>query len=53
MREKIPEGWKRVRLGDAQKCECPLGHSVLATTTVYLRMSGQEAKEILREKGLI
>jgi len=25
----------------------------LTTTAIYLRMSGQEAKEILREKGLI
>ena len=30
-----------------------LGHSALTTTAVYLRMSGQEAKGILREKGLI
>jgi len=30
-----------------------LGHSALTTTAIYLRMSGQEAKEILREKGLI
>jgi len=26
---------------------------VLTRRTLYLRMSGQEAKEILREKGLI
>ncbi|MDL1970724.1 MAG: site-specific integrase [Candidatus Desulfofervidaceae bacterium] len=30
-----------------------LGHSVLTTTAIYLRISGQEAKGILREKGLI
>jgi hypothetical protein len=30
-----------------------LGHSALATTTICLRMSGQEAKGILRYKGLI
>jgi len=30
-----------------------LGHSALTTTAVYLRISGQEAREILREKGLI
>ena len=30
-----------------------LGHSALTTTAIYLRMSGQEAKGILREKGLI
>ncbi len=30
-----------------------LGHSALTTTAVYLRMSGQEAKNILKEKGLI
>jgi len=30
-----------------------LGHSALTTTAVYLRISGQEAKGILREKGLI
>ena len=30
-----------------------LGHSALTTTAVYLKMSGQEAKGILREKGLI
>jgi len=27
--------------------------AALTTTAIYLRMSGQEAKEILREKGLI
>jgi len=30
-----------------------LGHSALTTTAIYLRMSGQEAKSILKEKGLI
>ncbi|WP_022671322.1 tyrosine-type recombinase/integrase [Hippea alviniae] len=30
-----------------------LGHSALTTTAVYLRISGQEAKNILREKGLV
>ncbi|MDO9530173.1 MAG: site-specific integrase [Syntrophales bacterium] len=30
-----------------------LGHSALTTTAIYLRMSGQEAKGILRDKGLI
>ncbi len=30
-----------------------LGHSALTTTAVYLKMSGQEAKGIMREKGLI
>jgi len=30
-----------------------LGHSALTTTAVYLRMSGQEAKGILRERELI
>ena len=30
-----------------------LGHSALTTTAVYLRISGQEAKAILREKGLL
>ncbi len=30
-----------------------LGHSALTTTAVYLRISGQEAKHILKEKGLI
>ena len=30
-----------------------LGHSALTTTAVYLKMSGQEAKWIMREKGLI
>jgi molybdate transport system regulatory protein len=30
-----------------------LGHSALTTTAIYLRMSGQEAKGILRKKGLI
>ena len=30
-----------------------LGHSALTTTAIYLRMSGQEAKGIMREKGLI
>ncbi|MEA2067072.1 MAG: site-specific integrase, partial [Thermotogota bacterium] len=29
-----------------------LGHSALTTTAIYLRMSGQEAKGILRERGL-
>ena len=30
-----------------------LGHSALTTTAIYLRISGQEVKVILREKGLI
>lgn len=30
-----------------------LGHAHLSTTAIYLRFSGSEAKEILREKGLI
>ncbi|RKY00774.1 site-specific integrase [Candidatus Poribacteria bacterium] len=30
-----------------------LGHAYLSTTAIYLRISGQEAKEILRDKGLI
>ncbi len=30
-----------------------LGHSSLTTTAVYLKISGWEAKEILRERGLI
>ncbi len=30
-----------------------LGHSALTTTAIYLKISGQEAKGILREKGLI
>jgi len=30
-----------------------LGHSALTTTAVYLRISGQEARGILRDKGLI
>jgi len=30
-----------------------LGHSALTTTAIYLRISGYEAKEILRQKGLI
>jgi len=30
-----------------------LGHSALTTTAIYLKMSGQEAKGILRDKGLI
>ena len=30
-----------------------LGHAALTTTAIYLRISGQEAKGILREKGLI
>ena len=30
-----------------------LGHSALTTTAIYLKISGQEAKEILREKGLL
>ena len=30
-----------------------LGHSALTTTAVYLKMSGQEAKGIMKEKGLI
>ena len=30
-----------------------LGHSALTTTAVYLKISGQEAKWIMREKGLI
>jgi molybdate transport system regulatory protein len=30
-----------------------LGHSSLNTTAIYLRMSAQEAKMILKDKGLI
>ena len=30
-----------------------LGHSALTTTAMYLKISGQEAKGILKEKGLI
>lgn len=30
-----------------------LGHSVLNTTAIYLQFSGQEAKAILKDKGLI
>ena len=30
-----------------------LGHSALTTTAIYLKISGQEAKGILRERGLI
>ena len=30
-----------------------LGHSALTTTAIYLKMSGQEAKGILRDKGLL
>jgi len=30
-----------------------LGHSALTTTSIYLKMSGQEAKGILKDKGLI
>jgi molybdate transport system regulatory protein len=30
-----------------------LGHSALTTTAIYLRISGQEARGILRDKGLI
>jgi len=30
-----------------------LGHSALTTTAIYLRISGQEAKNILKEKGLV
>ena len=30
-----------------------LGHSALTTTAIYLKISGQEAKGILREKGLM
>ena len=30
-----------------------LGHSALTTTAIYLKISGQETKGILREKGLI
>ena len=30
-----------------------LGHSALTTTAVYLRISGQEAKMILRDRGFI
>ena len=30
-----------------------LGHSALTTTAVYLRISGQEAKMILKDRGLI
>ncbi len=30
-----------------------LGHSALTTTAIYLKMSGQEMKSVLKEKGLI
>jgi len=30
-----------------------LGHAYLSTTAVYLRLSGQEAKRMLKERGLI
>jgi molybdate transport system regulatory protein len=30
-----------------------LGHSSLTTTAIYLRLSGQEAKSILKDKGFI
>jgi len=30
-----------------------LGHAYLTTTAVYLKLSGQEAKQILRERGLL
>jgi len=30
-----------------------LGHAYLTTTAVYLRISGQEAREILKERGLV
>lgn len=30
-----------------------LGHSALTTTAVYLKMSGQEIKSVLRDKGLL
>jgi len=30
-----------------------LGHSALTTTAMYLRISGYEAKEILKQKGII
>jgi len=30
-----------------------LGHAYLTTTAVYLRISGQEARKILRERGLV
>jgi len=30
-----------------------LGHASLLTTAIYLRLSGQEAKQILRERGLL
>ncbi|HRW78693.1 MAG TPA: site-specific integrase, partial [Candidatus Sabulitectum sp.] len=30
-----------------------LGHSALTTTAVYLRISGQEAKMILKDRGFI
>ena len=30
-----------------------LGHSALTTTAIYLKMSGQEAKSILKDKGLL
>jgi len=30
-----------------------LGHSALTTTAIYLRISGREAKEILKQKGVI
>jgi len=30
-----------------------LGHSSLTTTAIYLRLSGQEARSILKDKGFI
>lgn len=30
-----------------------LGHSALTTTAIYLRISGQEAKSIMKDKGII
>jgi site-specific recombinase XerD len=30
-----------------------LGHSALTTTAIYLRISGQEAKGILKNKGFL
>ena len=30
-----------------------LGHSALTTTAIYLKISGQEAKNVLKDKGLI
>jgi molybdate transport system regulatory protein len=30
-----------------------LGHASLTTTAIYLRLSGQEAKSILKDKGFL